>query len=88
MHRIEKKRQYVFDSEEEKQELIQDILSGMYYKEIEVKYDVNEKRQLRQVGKILQTYPEVLLSYMVIARNHRLEMTSRLISKTLTRCNM
>lgn len=43
MHRIEKKRQYVFDSEEEKQELIQDILSGMYYKEIEVKYDVNEK---------------------------------------------
>ena len=43
MHRIENKRQYVFDSEEEKQELIQDILSGMYYKEIEVKYDVNEK---------------------------------------------
>ena len=43
MHRIEKKRQYVFDSEEEKQEFIQDILSGMYFKEIEVKYDVNEK---------------------------------------------
>ena len=43
MHRIENKRQYVFDSDEEKQELIQDILSGMYYKEIEVKYDVNEK---------------------------------------------
>lgn len=43
MHRLENKRQYVFDSEEEKQELIQDILSGMYYKEIEVKYDVNEK---------------------------------------------
>lgn len=43
MHRIENKRQYVFDSEEEKQELINDILSGMYYKEIEVKYDVNEK---------------------------------------------
>ena len=43
MHRIENKRQYVFDSEEEKQELIRDILSGMYYKEIEVKYDVNEK---------------------------------------------
>lgn len=43
MHRLDNKRQYVFDSEEEKQELIQDILSGMYYKEIEVKYDVNEK---------------------------------------------
>ena len=43
MHRIENKRQYVFDSEEEKQEFIQDILSGMYYKEIEVKYDINEK---------------------------------------------
>ena len=43
MHRIENKRQYVFDSDEEKQELIQDILSGMYFKEIEVKYDVNEK---------------------------------------------
>lgn len=43
MHRLENKRQYVFDSEEEKKELIQDILSGMYYKEIEVKYDVNEK---------------------------------------------
>ena len=43
MHRLENKRQYVFDSEEEKQELIRDILSGMYYKEIEVKYDVNEK---------------------------------------------
>lgn len=43
MHRIEKKRQYVFDSDEEKQELINDILSGMHYKEIEVKYDVNEK---------------------------------------------
>lgn len=43
MHRLENKRQYVFDSDEEKQELIQDILSGMYYKEIEVKYDVNEK---------------------------------------------
>lgn len=43
MHRIENKRQYVFDSEEEKQELIQDIISGMYFKEIEVKYDVNEK---------------------------------------------
>ena len=43
MHRLENKRQYVFDSEEEKQELINDILSGMYYKEIEVKYDVNEK---------------------------------------------
>lgn len=43
MHRLENKRQYVFDSEEEKQELIQDILSGMYYKEIEIKYDVNEK---------------------------------------------
>lgn len=43
MHRLENKRQYVFDSEEEKQELINDILSGMHYKEIEVKYDVNEK---------------------------------------------
>ena len=43
MHRLDNKRQYVFDSDEEKQELIQDILSGMYYKEIEVKYDVNEK---------------------------------------------
>lgn len=43
MHRLDNKRQYVFDSEEEKQELINDILSGMYYKEIEVKYDVNEK---------------------------------------------
>ena len=43
MHRIENKRQYVFDSEEEKQELINDILSGMHYKEIEAKYDVNEK---------------------------------------------
>lgn len=43
MHRLDNKRQYVFDSEEEKQELIQDILSGMYYKEIEIKYDVNEK---------------------------------------------
>lgn len=36
MHRLENKRQYVFDSEEEKQELIQDILSGMHFKEIEV----------------------------------------------------
>ena len=43
MHRLDNKRQYVFDSEEEKQELIQDILSGMQHKEIEVKYDVNEK---------------------------------------------
>ena len=43
MHRLDNKRQYVFDSDEEKQELINDILSGMYYKEIEVKYDVNEK---------------------------------------------
>ena len=43
MHRLDNKRQYVFDSEEEKQELINDILSGMHYKEIEVKYDVNEK---------------------------------------------
>lgn len=43
MHRLENKRQYVFDSDEEKQELINDILSGLYYKEIEVKYDVNEK---------------------------------------------
>ena len=36
MHRLENKRQYVFDSEEEKQELINDILSGLYYKEIVV----------------------------------------------------
>ena len=43
MHRLDNKRQYVFDSDEEKQELINDILSGMHYKEIEVKYDVNEK---------------------------------------------
>ena len=43
MHRLDNKRQYVFDSEEEKQEFIQDILSGMYFKEIEVKYDINEK---------------------------------------------
>ena len=43
MHRLDNKRQYVLVSDEEKRHLINDILSEMYYKEIEVKYDVNEK---------------------------------------------